>query len=455
MDAAAAAGVDRISELPDDLLHVILGFLHDATAASRTAVLSRRWRRVWIHAQGLSFSETQVRCPYYGPCRLAGFMDWALAQRAAADLGSLAIDMKRTACTSPERVNEWIRYAMRHVVGSFSLRIPFVRIPYDDRFGIARPQPPIQLPGHGRATSIRMHLSHCKLQFPVAVAAKFEALTELSISKASFDEGEAALGRGCTLGDFVSSSCCPRLRKLEIISPRGMPQLVLRAEALEELLLSSREAIRTLDVTAPKLRVLRLQLCVQDQWRRNYVSYNTTIDVARVRAPALEEIGVYSSPYRRRPTLDICDLTSVRRLSDLHLDMHEQYCHRTDVALWLLENCPNVEYISVSLHHWVPYPFDGITTTTSMLIDLGLERLDNATPFARLTSIDLEACIFPRRHLVMSVSSFLMRCPRLRLLCIHLIDENPDGNRWRECICDDFDSGRSHKNLYLQYLEEF
>ncbi|KAF8664425.1 hypothetical protein HU200_054597 [Digitaria exilis] len=54
-DAAAAAGVDRITDLPDDVLHMILARLPSTTDAARTSVLSRRWRRVWAGVPALSF----------------------------------------------------------------------------------------------------------------------------------------------------------------------------------------------------------------------------------------------------------------------------------------------------------------------------------------------------------------------------------------------------------------
>lgn len=45
MDEIGAA--DRISSLPDDLLHLVLQRLRCARAAARTSILSRRWRGVF------------------------------------------------------------------------------------------------------------------------------------------------------------------------------------------------------------------------------------------------------------------------------------------------------------------------------------------------------------------------------------------------------------------------
>ncbi|KAF8669204.1 hypothetical protein HU200_051534 [Digitaria exilis] len=46
---------DRISCLPDDLLHVMMLHLPCTSDAARTSILSRRWRRVWTGLPKLSF----------------------------------------------------------------------------------------------------------------------------------------------------------------------------------------------------------------------------------------------------------------------------------------------------------------------------------------------------------------------------------------------------------------
>ncbi|KAL6649505.1 hypothetical protein ACP70R_013729 [Stipagrostis hirtigluma subsp. patula] len=162
----SAGDLDRISALPDDLLHLILTFVREATAVTRTAALSQRWRRVWVHARDLSFFYGKVIRGGADPGRAVGFVDWVFAQRGDADIGSLNIDMSRSpphAWTSPpdvdlgspggtspgERVSGWLRYAMRTVAGSFRLDLPHAET------GHGTVDDVVELPGRGRMTSIR------------------------------------------------------------------------------------------------------------------------------------------------------------------------------------------------------------------------------------------------------------------------------------------------------------
>ena len=121
------------------------------------------------------------------------------------------------------------------------------------------------------------------------------------------EDEPGALGPGRALGDFVSS-CCPRLRRLLVSHPRGLRQLALRSEALEELEMTCPLDLRTLDVTASNLRAVRLSRW--DPWPSDAGNR-----VARIAAPRLEEIGA-THVYARPPELDIRGLTSVRRLAN-------------------------------------------------------------------------------------------------------------------------------------------
>ncbi|BAS83024.1 Os03g0222200 [Oryza sativa Japonica Group] len=163
VDDELADDLDRISALPDDLLHVILSILGDATMVTRTAVLSRRWRRVWTHAQKLSFVDTDPKIRAK-PGQFGGFVDWALAQRGDANIQSLSISMPTSDSATPEQINDWLRYAMQHTIKTFKLCSPYhSSYETDDD----HPLPILELPSNARTTSIELRLSSFRLRLPV------------------------------------------------------------------------------------------------------------------------------------------------------------------------------------------------------------------------------------------------------------------------------------------------
>ncbi|KAM0913861.1 hypothetical protein ACQ4PT_011888 [Festuca glaucescens] len=65
-DAAGAHGRDRLSELPDYLLHVILSQLK-ARQVVRTCVQSRRWRHLWLTSPCLDVETSEFFLPHAAP----------------------------------------------------------------------------------------------------------------------------------------------------------------------------------------------------------------------------------------------------------------------------------------------------------------------------------------------------------------------------------------------------
>ncbi|CAN1180354.1 F-box/FBD/LRR-repeat protein At1g13780 [Linum perenne] len=53
-------GIDRLSDLPDSILHHILSFA-DTKSSVQTCILSSRWRSVWKYVDVLSFSQSSFR----------------------------------------------------------------------------------------------------------------------------------------------------------------------------------------------------------------------------------------------------------------------------------------------------------------------------------------------------------------------------------------------------------
>ncbi|GJN24421.1 hypothetical protein PR202_gb12159 [Eleusine coracana subsp. coracana] len=439
MERPGPAGrhLDRISALPDELLHVILSFLGDAPAVTRTAALSRRWRHVWTGATNLTFKDSNMNPPMNKSQFFAGFVDWVLARRASTetDMESLMIHLTQDtekgriekACPSPEQLNEWLRYAARHVTKSVHIHLNPSR------------QVVVELPSHGRAASTFLHLPYYRFRFPAAAESRYQALTDLMLSSLSFDEDAG----GSTLRDFVACSC-PRLRRLLVCNPQGLRQLVLRSKVLEEFTISVAMDLQFLDVAAPNLRVIDLYSC----FGRLQVQPGSNDDkLVRIAAPKLEKI-VSMNYFRNKPTdLDIHDLKSVRRLAELKLEMHGKYHWDKDVSFWLLENCPSVEHVDAYLLH-------GACTEVAMdeqLVDLTSQ---GRAPFAKVRTMVVRASYFPKDHFVASMSSLLVRCPHLTSLSIWIWPSSVREKTW-SCFCDVLtDKWQIHGNVALESLED-
>ncbi|KAL6896711.1 hypothetical protein ACP4OV_007283 [Aristida adscensionis] len=243
---------DRISGLPDDLLHSILLRLPGATAeAARTSVLSRRWRRVWAGLPELSLR-------YANDPRAPERVDAALAACSAPSVRRLDIAMPYflPPHATAARVPSWLRFASRRVAGELRLTLP----PPLHHNGGRRPQQQqeeeeeeLTLPLCERLTAATLNIRRTlRLSSPAAGGGKFAALASLRIVFARVDGGELAR---------VVSSRCPRLEELvlEAVSledgDHAHAVVSIRSGSLRRLVTALLPGFAgRLDIVAPELR---------------------------------------------------------------------------------------------------------------------------------------------------------------------------------------------------------
>nr|CAB3490134.1 unnamed protein product [Digitaria exilis] len=267
------AGEDRISGLPDELLHGIFLRLGSVRDAVRAGVVSRRWRHVLgrplpelVFEQDLHDHEPPPRPP-----RLEPFLDSVDAALAACDAPVVKrlriywmwcgpLSMAAASRLPTGRVEPWLRFASERVVDFLDLHVhpPGLR-------GVNGEGGVIDLPlcewvkgisvGFGTGWRIR----------PPS-AGLFQALTELTIRDGCMD--------GSELTALVCTQC-PGLKKLHLcLRLVDAFDISIRSDSLQSLWFGVQKT-RRLEIVAPELEKLSVILA---------------IDEVQITAPKLEEL---------------------------------------------------------------------------------------------------------------------------------------------------------------------
>ncbi|XBI50030.1 hypothetical protein VPH35_113505 [Triticum aestivum] len=202
MDETGAA--DRISSLPDDLLHLVLLRLRCARAAACTSVLSRQWRRVCSSLPVVDVTLNDVP--------LDSLED---VLRGAAGQGVRLLDIR-----VPEEASRLCADSVSSVLCAAAALAPV-----ELRFTLTqwtRGPSHVKLPRFHRATSIELH--GVSLDLEVAHSG-FPLLERLTLS-------------GCHLDLAALIPCCPHLRVLT------MDAFTVHSASLQEVLVERRKPLQ-------------------------------------------------------------------------------------------------------------------------------------------------------------------------------------------------------------------
>ncbi|KAL2245334.1 F-box/LRR-repeat protein At3g58900 isoform X3 [Sesamum indicum] len=225
-------GYDKISLLPDCILHDILSYLPTKEAVS-TCVLSKRWKYLWTSVPSINFDDSLLyssQFDFWHPLDVTRFMTFVervLLLRDTSDVKRFRLSCR--VCFSASRVNEWILAAIRRNVQELDLCL-FVEEPF---------ALPSCVFDNELLTVLRLEMN-CTLQLPPRIS--FPCLRTLHLCLVTFPNDN--------LMQTLFSSC-PFLEELAVLDCEWMN-------------------LRSISITMPSLKVLiidDLPFCSVDDLR--------------------------------------------------------------------------------------------------------------------------------------------------------------------------------------------
>ncbi|CAJ1979009.1 unnamed protein product [Sphenostylis stenocarpa] len=252
----AKTATDRISDLPDAVLHHIL-FLLPIKCVAQMSVLSKRWKHLWCTFPDLDF---RTLSPFQISSKNIKFLDFEKPRQpldsSRMDYITQVLSMRdkhsdiRVLCfrarLSFSRLNGLIRRAIRHNVRE--LDIEASTLCTDDYFNFPR-----CVIG---SESLRVLKLRSGFRLPPSSVMRhgFQSLKTLSLSL-------VILYNQPSLPDLFSESSFPHLQTLNLDACFGLKYLHVGCRAIEDLNLEKCYELEGLDISCAKLERMRLVKC--------------------------------------------------------------------------------------------------------------------------------------------------------------------------------------------------
>uniref|UniRef100_A0A7N0TF79 F-box domain-containing protein n=1 Tax=Kalanchoe fedtschenkoi TaxID=63787 RepID=A0A7N0TF79_KALFE len=249
--------VDRISDLPDELLHQIL-LLLPIKCVAQGSVLSKRWRSLWNSLPDLDF--TSLLLPNKARTRSSSLssevskswpfideMDPISNVLARREKSCMLRRLRFCARLSFTRLNGLIRSAIRNNVQELDIEVTT-----DDHFNLPR----------CILTSESLKVFKLKSCYPgfhlppsSILTDGFRSLRLLSLSLIVFR-------KHFSLHDLFTDTSFPLLNKLSLDTCFGLEHVRFSCPSLRELALQKCFDLRSLEIASAKLETLRVKSCL-------------------------------------------------------------------------------------------------------------------------------------------------------------------------------------------------
>ncbi|WVZ04483.1 hypothetical protein V8G54_025289 [Vigna mungo] len=266
----AKVTTDRISDLPDAVLHQIL-FLLPIKCVAQMSILSKRWRHLWCTFPDLDFRTLD---PFQISSKYLKFLEFENPRQpldsSRMDFITQVFSIRdkhsdiRVLCfrarLSFSRLNGLIRRAIRHNVKELDIEASSVCT--DDYFNFPR-----CVIG---SESLRVLKIRSGFRLPPSSVMRhgFQSLKTLSLSL-------VILNNQPSLTDLFSESSFPLLQTLHLDACSGLKYLRVGCRALVDLNLEKCYDLEGLDISCAKLERMRLVKCFVADSEKSWVKINT------------------------------------------------------------------------------------------------------------------------------------------------------------------------------------